>query len=248
LVDERVNCTDAIQIVTDGSLTLNPDLAQHLRILRLDGIPAEFFKWILPICGNIHTLTLDIDYPLNGLHNKIGRLEKLKELNISTKVASDLEQFFRTCSQVEKIRVLASYVTVQDIADFKPAENIREIKLIGEEGPSIEEVLPIFKRWPHLRQLALQSGPSVPQFEVLRDFIMGMKDLSYLSCIPSLEDSDRSQLESLREKVTKFASTNRPDFKFDTCDIRPSLSPFGKNWICPWRKRIHVAKTFCRFR
>jgi hypothetical protein len=90
---------------------LNPDLAQHLRILRLDGIPAgnldylyvffrlkvfcsliEFFKWILPVCGNIHTLTLDIDDPLNGLHNKIGRLEKLKELNISTKVASDLEQ------------------------------------------------------------------------------------------------------------------------------------------------------------
>jgi len=142
--------------------------------------------------------------------------------------------------------VFASYVSVQDIADFKPAENIREIKLIGEEGPSVEEVLPIFKRWPHLRQLALQIGPSVPQFEVLRDFIMEMKDLTYLSCIPSLEDSDRSQLESLREKVTKFASTNRPDFKFDTCDIWPSLFPFRKNWICPWKKRFRVANTFYR--
>ena len=50
------------------------------------------YTWILPVCGSVHTLTLDIAEPTNGLHNKIGRLEKLKELNISTKVASDLEQ------------------------------------------------------------------------------------------------------------------------------------------------------------
>ena len=125
--------------------------------------------------------------------------------------------------------MFASYVTVQDIADFKPAENITEIKLIWEEGPSIEEVLPILKRWRHLRQLTLQSGPSVPQFEMLYDFIVGMKYLTYLNFIPGLKDSDRSQLESLREKVTKFALTNRPDFKFDTCDISPSSSPFCSN-------------------
>ena len=52
----------------------------------------ELITWILPVCGSVHTLTLDIAEPTNGLHNKIGRLEKLKELNISTKVASDLEQ------------------------------------------------------------------------------------------------------------------------------------------------------------
>ena len=82
--------------------------------------------------------------------------------------------------------MFASYVTVQDIADFKPAENITEIKLIWEEGPSIEEVLPILKRWRHLRQLTLQSGPSVPQFEMLCDFIMGMKYLTYVNFIPGL--------------------------------------------------------------
>ena len=118
--------------------------------------------------------------------------------------------------------MFASFVNVQDIADFKPAENITEIKLIWEEGPSIEEVLPILKRWRHLRQLTLQSGPSVPQFEVLCDFIMEMKHLTYLNFIPNVMYRNCGQLESLGEKVTQFALTNRPNFKFDTCDISQS--------------------------
>ena len=52
----------------------------------------ELFTWIFPVCGSVHTLTLDIAEPTNGLHDKISCLKKLKELNISTKVASDLEQ------------------------------------------------------------------------------------------------------------------------------------------------------------
>jgi hypothetical protein len=118
--------------------------------------------------------------------------------------------------------VFASYVTVQDIADFKFAENITDITLTWVMGPSIEDVLPVLKKWRHLRQLTLQSGLSVPRFEVLCDFIVQMKHLTYLNLIPNVKYSNRSQLESLREKVTQFTLTNRPHFKFDTCDISPS--------------------------
>jgi hypothetical protein len=125
---------------------------------------------------------------------------------------------------VETLQVSASCVTLQDINDFKPAENITDITLTWEEGPSIEEVLPVLKGWQHLRQLTLQSGPSVPRLEVLCDFIKKMKCLTYLNIIPNVKDHNCDQFESMHEKVRQFALTNRPDFKFDTCDISPSYS------------------------
>ena len=52
----------------------------------------EFVRLILSVCLNIHTLTLDlIDLP-NGLQNEIGRLKKLKELDVWTGEASDLKE------------------------------------------------------------------------------------------------------------------------------------------------------------
>ena len=134
----------------------------------------------------------------------------------------NLSQCFRNYRQVEKIGVFASNVTLQFIADVKPPENITDITLTWERGPSIEEALPVLKKWRHLRQLTLQSGPSVPQFEVLCDFIMEMKHLTYLNFIPNVMYRNCGQLESLGEKVTQFALTNRPNFKIETCDISQS--------------------------
>jgi hypothetical protein len=119
---------------------------------------------------------------------------------------------------VETLRVFATHVTLQDIANYRPAENVTAIKLTWEEGPSIEEVLPVVKRWRHLRQLTLKCGPSVPRLEVFEvcDFIMEMKQLTYLRFIPNVNNSYGGRLERLRREVSRFALTYRPNFKFVT--------------------------------
>ena len=43
---------------------------------------SEIVKWILSVCLNIHTLELDLPNQSNGLHNEIGRLQKLKNLYV----------------------------------------------------------------------------------------------------------------------------------------------------------------------
>ena len=76
----------------------------------------------------------------NFLQNEMARLEKLKEFGISSWKAPDLKEvesffdrilktlltsllFFRNWRQVEILWVFACYVTLQDIADYRPAEN-----------------------------------------------------------------------------------------------------------------------------
>jgi hypothetical protein len=50
-------------------------------------------KWILSVSLNIHTLRLHSKFvELNGLHNEIVRLKKLKELEVSAYKASDLKE------------------------------------------------------------------------------------------------------------------------------------------------------------
>jgi hypothetical protein len=117
---------------------------------------------------------------------------------------------------VETLRVFATHVTLQDIVDYRPAENITKMKLTWVEGPSIEEVLPVLTRWRHLRQLTLKCGPSVPRLEVFEvcDFIMEMKQLTYLRFIRNVSNSYCGSLERLRREVSRFALTYRPNFKF----------------------------------
>ena len=55
-------------------------------------IPA-LAQWILSVCLNIHTLTLTINWMTsNSFHEEIVRLKKLKELNVTTDDAIDLEE------------------------------------------------------------------------------------------------------------------------------------------------------------
>ena len=49
--------------------------------------------WILSICLNIHTLRLPMSYRKpNTFHNGIARLNKLKELEVTGKSASELKE------------------------------------------------------------------------------------------------------------------------------------------------------------
>ena len=113
-----------------------------------------------------------------------------------------------------------TWLVETDLAELEPAENMTDVTLIWWSGPSIEEVLSVLKRWHQLHRLTLNNqDKSVPQLELLGDFIMEMKHLSYLHIPPHFDpfslDSNRGQLEILRDKVNEMILPRRPNFKFD---------------------------------
>jgi len=100
---------------------------------------------------------------------------------------------------------------LQDFAEFD-ATNLKEIELVLDQGPSIEEVLLVLVKCRQLRKVRLVEGKElVPTFEVLFNFIMMMNHLEYLYL--SL-DSNR-QLKLLRDKIHESVLPSRPNFKFD---------------------------------
>ncbi len=109
-------------------------------------------------------------------------------------------------------------LTLRDLVELEPAETVTGISLYWETGPSLLEVLPILKRWRHLSRLSVQDffGISVVLFEVLSDFIMEMKHLSYLNIAPGYDDD--GQLKILRDKVNELILPRRPNFKFYILD------------------------------
>jgi hypothetical protein len=118
---------------------------------------------------------------------------------------------------VAKLKMRMSDLTLRDLAEWEPAENITDITLGWNSGPSIEDVLPILKRWRQLRRLTLGKYQNiyVQPFEVLSDFIMALKHLSYLHIAPDYHYSKCGQLEILRDKVNGLILPLRPNFKFD---------------------------------
>jgi len=112
---------------------------------------------------------------------------------------------------------------LRDLAALEPAENITDITLGWETDPSIEDVLPVLKRWQHLRRLtftdSVRTKISVRSFELLSDFIMEMEHLSHLHIAPNYDRSNYGKLKMLRDKVNEFILPRRPNFVFD-------ISPF----------------------
>ena len=109
-------------------------------------------------------------------------------------------------------------LTVRDLAELEPAENTTDITLRWEKGPSVKEVLPLLKRWRHLCRLTftgLAEKKSVPPFEELGHFILGMEHLSHFHISPAYDCTNVGQLKILRDKVTEFILPLRPNFKFD---------------------------------
>ena len=154
--------------------------------------------------------------------NEIRRLKKLKKLNVTAYYSSDLKevtliasiimpplltssQIVRGCRQVEILRMNVICLTLGDLTELEPAENTTDFTLFWENHPSIEEVLSVLKRWQQLHRLTLWNNlnKSVPQLELLGDFIMEMKHLSHLHIAPDYGDSNYGQLEICVKKSTK---------------------------------------------
>ena len=195
-------------------------------------------KWILSACLNIHTLQLKFPKQPKSFLNEIGRLTKLKKLDVSADKASRLKevtliasnikttlltssQIVRSCRQVEILKMNIWCLTLWDVTKLEPAENTTDLTLLWMNRPYIEEVLPVLKRWQQLHRLTLRNkqNKSVPQLELLGDFIMEMKHLSYLHIAPHFDDPNGGQLEILRDKVNEMILPQRPNFKFDISRI-----------------------------
>jgi hypothetical protein len=90
---------------------LDPNFAKSLQILTFEYVPAGngneenlfhlkskdfsisvLARWILSVCLNIHTIEVKFPIQLNGLFNEIGRLKKLKKLDVTVYKASDLKE------------------------------------------------------------------------------------------------------------------------------------------------------------
>ena len=83
-----------------------------------------------------------------------------------------------------------------------------EVSLGWREGPSIEEILPALRRLRHLRRLTLRIwNSSITRSETLCDFILGLKQLSFLELF-----FNRVQSETLRHQVKKIVLPRRPIF------------------------------------
>jgi hypothetical protein len=111
---------------------------------------------------------------------------------------------------VECLSVNTDVAKVQDYAALESATNMTEVNICWGEGHSIEDILPVLKRWRALRRLTLWSGNEscVPQAKVICDFIMKMKNLTYFKlCL------NCAQLESFRDEVTKVLLPLRPKFE-----------------------------------
>jgi hypothetical protein len=124
---------------------------------------------------------------------------------------------------VEILRMGATFLDWEDLAELEPAENKTDFTLRWNVGPFMKDIFPIFKRWRQLRRLTLDNADSInspnnifPPFEVLSDFIMEMSHLSYLHIVPhSSYRSDVDQLKILYDKVNELILPRRPNFKFD---------------------------------
>ena len=123
---------------------------------------------------------------------------------------------------MEILWAAVSCLTLTDLAELEPAENTTNISLHWFECPYIKEVFPIIKRWRHLTRLTLsisKNSPNniFPPFEVLSNFIVETKHLSYFDIIVSrfYDGSNDDQLEILRDKVNELILPLRPNFKFN---------------------------------
>jgi hypothetical protein len=123
--------------------------------------------------------------------------------------------------------VYVDSLTLEDLAELEPAENMTDVALGWNNGPTIDDVIPILKRWRQLRRLTFPDCNETKMktkkpvrlierlIEVLSDFIMEMEHLSHLHIAPNYDRSNCDQLKILRDKVNEFILPRRPNFKFD---------------------------------
>ena len=117
---------------------------------------------------------------------------------------------------MEKLKLFVFEAELKDFAELD-AENLKEVYLRWDDDLSIEDVLPVLKKFRYLQRLTFEQLP-VPSFEVLLDFIMGMEHLTSFYLGPYCDRSTCEQLESMRDKINQLVLPRRPNFKLDlTC-------------------------------
>ena len=146
-------------------------------------------------------------------------LQKLKQLNTVVHKASHLEMVLAKCRQMEILRAqINEQVSVSEFADVFKSANIQELQLVWN-GPSVKEVLPVFKRWQQLRKLSLKvqtlQSSHVPIKELYK-FVMELKHLSYLELT---NDFALYEIEKFHDLVT----AQRPHF---VCKINAAIDKF----------------------
>jgi preprotein translocase subunit Sec63 len=112
--------------------------------------------------------------------------------------------------------------TLPDLAELEYYANLKEAHLHSLVDTSVKEALPILKRCTHLRRLTLASlkRAPFPSSEELCDFIMELKDLTFLHII--YRDSFQcNHFKSEVDGVKDFVLPLRPNFKFyiSCCDM-----------------------------
>ena len=98
-------------------------------------------------------------------------------------------------------------------------------RMVGLNG-SIGEFLPVFKKWQHLRRLALvgdrliynrsiwriPSAAECPSLNLVCDFILDMKGLTYLYIC---DDFNYKEMIAFKVKVDDWVKLHRPGFIFE---------------------------------
>jgi hypothetical protein len=121
---------------------------------------------------------------------------------------------------------------------MEPADNILDLKLTWLPQPyghgwlmgmkvSIGDILPVFKRWQHLRRLALvrqrQSYfdfKQCPSLNQVCDFILDMK---CLTCLYMYDDLKDKEMIALKVEVDDWVKLHRPGFIFQIRSTNSSV-------------------------
>jgi hypothetical protein len=117
---------------------------------------------------------------------------------------------------------------------MEPADNILDLKLTCRPQPygnvmmgmngSIGEILPVFKKWQHLRRLGLFGegwvDAACPVLNLVCHFILDMKSLTYLYI--SDVGFKSNEIITLKREVDDWVKLRRPGFSFKISNYRLS--------------------------
>ena len=119
------------------------------------------------------------------------------------------------------------YITERDLAELEHYENLKEAHLQWVKDPE-KQTLPLLQRCTNLRRLTLAKWKetSFPSSEELCDFIIELKDLTFLHIIYR-DIRNCGHFQSVGDEVKAFVLAGRPNFKFYVS----CCSRFAKNRV-----------------
>ena len=106
-------------------------------------------------------------------------------------------------------------IKIQDLVELEHYTNLKEAHLRWLVDSSVKEALLMLKRYTNLRRLTLAKWKELffPTSEELCDFIMELKDLTFLPIIYRYYPYC-GHYESAVDQVKSFVLPRRPNFEF----------------------------------